>query len=60
MRIICIKTAHEAEFGSRHVLVEWQDGSTTEVSVPGTMPQSQYAAWLEKKRGGKVRCWRRL
>ena len=59
MRIIEIKTARQAEFGDRHVTVEWLDGTTTEESVPGIVPQNQFASWLEKKRGGKLRCWRR-
>ena len=58
MRIINIKTAEETEHGSRHVIVEWQDGSSTTESVPGTVPQHQYAAWLETKRGRKLKCWR--
>ena len=60
MRIISIKTAQETEYGSSRVTVEWLDGTTTEESVPGTVPENEFSVWIEKRHGGHVRCWRHL
>jgi hypothetical protein len=61
MRIYAITTAaRQAEFGDRRVAVEWRDGSRSEEAIPGTVPVNRFAEWLERKRGGKLRCWRRL
>ena len=60
MRIISIKTAQETEYGSSRVTVEWLDGTTTEESVPGTVPENEFSAWIENRHGGQGRCWRHL
>ena len=59
MRIISIKNAQQAEYGDSRVTVEWLDGTTTNESMPGTVPESEFGSWLQGKHGGKLRCWRR-